>query len=111
MKETYHIIVDEDPRPAIADVFFWPTLGAYVIHRINVPPAARGKRHGSRLLSQILADADREGVTLALAPEPSGGLNYEALIDWYERHGFKFTPSGAMMERSPKQNPARTPRP
>jgi GNAT superfamily N-acetyltransferase len=68
----------------------------WTITRINVPKKERGKGYGSALLKQILADADAEGVTLQLEPTPSDGLDYDELVLWYVRYGFRFTPSGYM---------------
>jgi GNAT superfamily N-acetyltransferase len=101
MKDIYTVEVDDDMRPAIADVCFWPDFDAYIIHRINVPLPARGRRHGSDLLTQIIRDADEEGVVLMLAPVPSGGLGADQIVEWYKRYGFRWTRSGAMMERFP----------
>lgn len=67
----------------------------YEINRINVPPQHRGKRHGSDLLKQVLAEADAQRMTLRLFPLASGGLGTKKLIAWYERHGFtRYTDPG-----------------
>jgi ribosomal protein S18 acetylase RimI-like enzyme len=68
----------------------------WTITRVNVPGLSRGKGVGSKLLDRILADADAEGLTLQLEVAPSGGLDYDALVAWYRRRGFKFTASGYM---------------
>ncbi|HEY7418519.1 MAG TPA: GNAT family N-acetyltransferase [Ktedonobacteraceae bacterium] len=100
----YTIKVPEDLRPAIIDInWFGEPFNSYVITRINVPERARGHGVGSRLLDHICAIADAEQLSLMLAPEPSGGMGYLALVDWYHRRGFEFTESGAMMERQPKE--------
>lgn len=81
---------DRLPQIAIADLTnpgdFLP--GTMTITRINVPAAHRGKGHGSALLKQITDAADAEGVILSLEINPSGPLDYNALYDWYVRHGF-----------------------
>lgn len=64
--------------------------GYYLLTRINVPKAMRGRRIASSLLNEILEDADAEGVTLEIHPMPSGGLSKKELISWYERHGFQW---------------------
>lgn len=94
--------VEEDIRPAIADVYWNGMLEGWIIHRINVPAPARGKGHGTTLLKQICGDADAEGLTLMLAPEPSGGLEYADLVAWYRRYGFEFSTAGYVMERKPR---------
>lgn len=60
-----------------------------IISRINVPQQHRGKGHGTALLKQIMAEADKERLTLFLEIVPSGPLDYNALKAWYERYGFK----------------------
>lgn len=61
---------------------------SYLLTRINVPVRSRGQGLAKQLLEMILNDADREGATLWLEPVASGGLTYQELVDWYERHGF-----------------------
>jgi GNAT superfamily N-acetyltransferase len=75
--------------------------GWMLITRINVPRKSRGARLGSRILNEILRDADRFGVTLVLEPVPSDGLKIKALSDWYERNGFTWINKG-MMLRTPR---------
>lgn len=101
MNLCFYRVVEEDIRPAILDLVPAPQLGGYIITRINVPAAARQKGHAQSMLSEALAQADSEGITLLLAPEPSDGMPYEPLVRWYFRNGFKWTRSGAMMERIP----------
>lgn len=72
---------------AIADLVDYYGLGM-VITRLNVPVKERGKGAGSKLLAQILADADRTHTTLFLEVVPTGGLNEEQLTAWYKKHGF-----------------------
>jgi predicted GNAT family N-acyltransferase len=71
----------------------------WTITRINVPSQFRGHGHGSRLFHQILADADREQITLQLECYPSGGLDYAQLYNWYSRHGFEDGEWGYMVRR------------
>lgn len=96
MKTCY---IDRNTR-SIADLVapgeLFPT---WVITRINVPREHRGKGHGSALLKRILVDADVEQVTLALEVFPSGPLDYDDLMYWYHRHGFRSTKSGYMVRK------------
>lgn len=96
MKSCY---VDVEHR-AIADVCLVGT--EWLITRINVPQKHRGKGLGTRLLQQILDDADAEGAHLALMISPSDGLDYKQLHDWYARHGFKQRQPG-LMDRYPQK--------
>lgn len=92
---------------AIADLVRERSLDGsvlYQITRINVPAIYRGQRHGSKLLDQVLADADAEQVHLVLTPLPSGGLSRAALVAWYKRRGFEWKRDalGRYLYRSPK---------
>ena len=71
----------------------------WTITRINVPSQNRGHGFGTRLLKQICSDADKENVSLWLEPYPSGDLDYQALVDWYSRHGFVMTSLGYMKRK------------
>lgn len=73
--------------------------GTMTITRINVPLGHRGKGLGSKILKAILDDADASGVSLSLEVLPSGGLNYDELVSWYERHGFQWHKSRMYMIR------------
>jgi ribosomal protein S18 acetylase RimI-like enzyme len=63
--------------------------GTMTITRINVPEEHRGRGFGTKLLVRILDEADSEHVHLSLLVVPSGPLDYDALVSWYERHGFR----------------------
>jgi GNAT superfamily N-acetyltransferase len=102
VRPCYLLQVPGAAKPAIADVtWFGEPFNCHVVTRINVPRELRGQGHGTRLLEEVLRDADEQGLRLMLAPEPSDGLDHEAVVAWYGRHGFEFTRSGAMMERGP----------
>lgn len=73
----------------------------WTITRINVPRAARGRGLASKILDEIIADADAEGVELWLEVSPSDGLNYIQLVDWYKRHGFESRDGYGSMRRRP----------
>ena len=59
------------------------TPGGYV-HNMTTHHEHRGAGHGSALLGEITADADRLGKPLSLSAR-------EALHPWYGRHGFEPT--------------------
>jgi len=61
----------------------------YIITRINVPMAHRGKGIGTELLNECITKADELGITLWLEIQSSDGLTYDELEAWYKRHGFK----------------------
>lgn len=91
MKSIYYI--EEDSlAAAIADVVKMPIDSTkreyYVITRINVMERYRGQGYGTRILDEILKDADEENVTLFLEPIASGGLPQKELEEWYVRNGF-----------------------
>ena len=94
---------------AIADLLAPGEMSSgWTISRINVPSAHRGKGYGTRLLSMIINDADREHANLWLEVQPSDGLTRKQLTSWYARHGFKDGPYGYLvrkdhhMERRPE---------
>jgi predicted GNAT family N-acyltransferase len=93
MKTSYYI---EDVRAA-ADLIF--VEGRWFITRINVPMRHRGLGYGTKILRQILDDADKELVDLWLKIYPSGNLSYEQLESWYTRYGFKKV--NDLMKREP----------
>lgn len=95
MKQTY---IDYATR-TIADCCKPDALGIVLVTRINVPFPSRGQGHGSKILQQIIADADAEGITLELWPSPSGGLSGRALVAWYKRHGFQALPDGRLIRK------------
>lgn len=64
--------------------------GYYLITRINVPKASRGHGLASKLLKEILEDADAEGAVLEIHPMSSGGLTRKELVSWYRRYGFQW---------------------
>lgn len=64
-------------------------MNRWLITRIHVPAKHRGKGVATALISQVLADADREGATLQLWVKESGGLTREQLTAWYRRLGFE----------------------
>ena len=80
------VYFDRESR-AIADLVELDP-GYFLITRINVPKGYRSRGLASKLLKEILKDADIEGATLEIHPMPSGGLTRKELIAWYKRQGF-----------------------
>lgn len=70
-----------------------------VITRINVPHEFRGRGVASRLLAQVIKEADFSGITLSLNVQSSGGLNDSQLDAWYRRHDFS---GSGLLQRKPK---------
>lgn len=83
MKTCY---IDRETR-SIVDLS--PEHDGLLLNRINVPKTQRGKGNARKLVSQVLADADAERVTLYLWIQPSGGLDFDQLEAWYRRLGFE----------------------
>jgi GNAT superfamily N-acetyltransferase len=65
------------------------TQDGWIITRINVPPAHRGKGLARALLAECLRTADDTKTTLWLEIAESDGLSFAQLEAWYLRHGFK----------------------
>ena len=77
---------------------------------LHVPPACRGQGLASKILGELLADADANRVTVRLVSRSctkGKGLDQSGLDGFYERHGFEFTGEfdngygGRVMERKP----------
>jgi len=99
MKTCYTLRIDPT-NIAIADLVKPGELTRdWTITRINVPRGHRGRGIGRALLREILAQADYEGVRLQLEVAPSDGLNYEQLVAWYDRYGFRFNGYGYMTRK------------
>lgn len=75
------------------------SIRPWLISRINVPHCHRGQGLGTKILSEILTDADAEGVWLELWPSPSGPLDYQSLVAWYTRHGFEELGNKVMLRK------------
>src|SRR5581483_5089390 len=80
------------------------------IHWVYVPPAFRGRGLGQVLLDRVLADADREGVHLALVAKACAKLGAKPmgqnpLEGWYAQNGFirrgRAADGGMKMSRRP----------
>jgi GNAT superfamily N-acetyltransferase len=65
---------------------------------VNLP--ARGQGVGNKILSMLtsLADQYKVGLTLSPAEDADGdlGLDYDGLIQWYEKWGFEMLRAGRM---------------
>ncbi len=62
--------------------------GLYV-NEIRVAPSRRGRGTGTRLLQEVTKAADATQHGLFVEPDEIGGTKLDALIVWYERHGFE----------------------
>lgn len=98
--------MDSETR-SIVDIVPGTEMGVtgVVLTRINVPSRYRGKGHGSDILKRVLADADATNTRIFLEPAASGGLDQDSLIEWYQRHGFKWMKGyvGCILVRHPRQ--------
>jgi GNAT superfamily N-acetyltransferase len=56
----------------------------------RVKAVVYGQGHGSEVMRWCLADADAEGIILTLEAIPYQHGKLEALLRFYERHGFVF---------------------
>ena len=86
MKTAYYRRLENPLGLAVMDLV--PYGGGYLITRINVPSAHRGRGIARAMIEECLADADRARRWLYLQVSPSDGLGYDALVAWYERCGF-----------------------
>jgi GNAT superfamily N-acetyltransferase len=66
------------------------------VHWVYVPPAFRACGIGGVLLTRVLRDADREGLTVSLVARACGTMAQAPLESWYGRFGFR--PRGLVPE-------------
>jgi GNAT superfamily N-acetyltransferase len=87
MKSTY---CDIKTR-SMVDLDCWRRPEGWTICRVSVLRPHRRQGIATRLMREVLADADKEGVRLFLEPIPSldGGPDRDQLIVWYESFGFR----------------------
>ena len=76
------------PTRSIVDVSenFSPE-GGREVNRVSVLKPHRGKGIARRLMSEMLKDADSEGITLWLDINPYGDMDFAELLAWYHRLG------------------------
>lgn len=97
-----HIYADADHIATATTMSFGGNT--FALTGITVYRGNRGRGYASRLLRRVLADADKEGVTLLLIVDPDGSigcLDYAQLTSWYERYGFREDPESEIMVREP----------
>lgn len=99
MKETYRLQLENSNSLAFVDLMISKVVKEAVITRINVPRGHQGKGYGSKLLREVLKDADEGGYTLYLAVVPSDGMKLGQLIDWYRRIGFEDLEEEVLLRR------------
>jgi GNAT superfamily N-acetyltransferase len=58
------------------------------ISKIETPKGSRGQGLAQSKLDEIIAQADKDGMTLALTPSNAFGASKKRLTDWYRRNGF-----------------------
>jgi GNAT superfamily N-acetyltransferase len=94
----------ESAAAAVLDASYMPEDGGYLVNRINVPAAHRGKGVGGGLMAQLLAwaDAERWPLRLQVSPYSDSDMQYEALLSWYVRLGFVQEGATPMMTRAPR---------
>lgn len=92
MKIMYSVPIEGTVFAAVADLIPIdedPAFKAdYYLSRVNVPVAYRRLGYGTKLLKEVLADADKDNLILCVQPVSSGGLSQHQLENWYKKHGF-----------------------
>lgn len=94
MRHLYHDVPGWATVNVVDLTPFFRDTPTFIIQGVEVHPSNRGKGVASRLMKQVLEDADAEGVTLVLSvthvtEEHRGGLSHQQLWDWYYRLGFR----------------------
>ncbi|MFE7463084.1 GNAT family N-acetyltransferase [Streptomyces sp. NPDC057499] len=92
------------------------SAGHLALEKIVVPRGMRGQGVGSRVMTLLVTEADRQGVTMALTPTRGlGATSLDRLRRFYRRFGFSmnggrikdYTTRQAML-RLPKKSPEDT---
>lgn len=101
----------EDPLTGASVTLARRDTGVKWVNKIWCPPVFRGKGNATRLMRQVFAAADAEGITLTLVvcSDLDGGPEDEDLCRWYEKLGFVKT-SPLCYTRYPHETPMPTPR-
>ena len=89
MNSTY---TDEETG-AKAEITEYSLGGYFQLTNIFVPRKYRKRGHGSRLLREVVQDADKMGYTIyceITVADEKFGLGYDELRQWIIRHGFKY---------------------
>lgn len=72
---------------------------------IEVPEDQRRQGLATKLLRDVVMEADREGKTLLLWVKPYGTMGERDLIAWYRRFGFEvIQPQPVLMARAARTN-------
>lgn len=95
MRDTYVVFDDlsDTERYAAALGYVWPNFHGptvALLARIFVPPTLRGRGYGRRVLEEVCADADSEGVELWLQVEPDDPNDEEWVVALYRSVGFEW---------------------
>ncbi|MBX9934144.1 MAG: N-acetyltransferase [Methylobacterium sp.] len=112
MRGNYFFLDREQGQTANVIVTVGPSEKHALVSQMFTPTALRGRGIQKRLLEQVCADADAEGMTLHLQPQPDseGALQDHAtsdqskLVDLFRSFDFEFAEGNpaAMMVRPPK---------
>jgi len=80
-------------RAAYPDVRLWTSFKAYSgvleVSALVVPSEQRGSGVGTRVMRELIAEADRRGVPIALTPDAAFGGSKARLARWYKGLGFR----------------------
>jgi GNAT superfamily N-acetyltransferase len=103
-RENIHFNRRFDGAAAVVDASYMPEDGGYLVNRVNVPAAHRGKGVGTELMAELMLWADLEGwpLRLQVSPYSDSPLQFDALVGWYTRLGFHREGDTPMMTRAPK---------
>jgi len=70
------------------------------LHLLYVPTMRRRQGYGSEVMEDLTVFADRSNLRLLCIPDDTQGTPYEALLYFYEQHGFNL--AGEQMVREPR---------
>jgi len=88
---------------SMRDSYGLPTesRGAKVYRFSRVVSRPRGRGGGSVVLKAVLEGTDQQGIWTVLEASPYPGQDFEELVAFYERHGFRSGAERGLMYRPP----------
>ena len=97
-----HKILCEPGGLAVLDTSAYEYPNWRIINRLNVPEAHRRKGIATELMQRECDDANLNGTTLILQVAPSGGMDFDQLVAFYRKFGFRTHQQSGMMIRRPR---------
>jgi ribosomal protein S18 acetylase RimI-like enzyme len=76
------------PQLDSVGMYMQSSNGALYLSDLYIKPGFKGQGIGSKVMQEIVAFADKHGLSMVLIPEPDTG-SVQRLVKFYSRFGFK----------------------